>query len=152
MMWIRMIIILSVALTVSCSGDRSGRPAGVVNIPNTASGEADEQSLPRFEFARTIHDFGKVIQGEKVAFVFKFRNTGGGDLLISSISSTCGCTATEYPKTPVKPGEESTIRVTFDSSGRQGFQSKDITISANTQPRTTTLTVKAQVFLPEKRK
>ena len=39
--------------------------------PNTANGVTDSSSLPRFEFDEEIHDFGRVIQGEKVSYSFK---------------------------------------------------------------------------------
>ncbi len=147
----RLLIISGLLLGFGCSGDRQGIPADVVNIPNTASGTADMDALPVLKFDRTEHDFGKVIQGEKVTYLFRFTNTGKSDLVISSISASCGCTATEYPRTPVRPGQSDIVKVTFDSSGRQGFQNKEITVASNTQPGTTRLYVKAQVFIPEKR-
>ncbi len=102
------------------------------------------------KFDNLEHDFGKVIRGEIVTYSFKFKNTGNADLVIANISTSCGCTATEYPKTPVKPGAEDYIKVSFDSHDRSGFQSKDITIAANTQPSITTLRITAKVFQPEK--
>jgi hypothetical protein len=150
MNFIRMIIVCSLAALSACSGDQQKVPASVVNVPDSASGDS-EQGLPRIEFTKTEHDFGKVIQGERVTFAFKFRNTGEADLVIANISTTCGCTATDYPRTPIRPGEENTVKVTFDSAGKEGFQNKSITIAANTQPSTTVLYVKAMVFQPEKR-
>jgi hypothetical protein len=143
------ILILTGMMTIaSCDGGKKGLPADVVNIPNTASGEADLSAMPRIEFDRNEHDFGKVIQGEKVTYSFKFRNTGRSDLFISNISATCGCTVTDYPRIPIKPGEENYVKVTFDSSGKQGFQNKEVVVMANTQPADTRLRVTANVFLP----
>jgi hypothetical protein len=144
------IIILSAIALISCSGDGSKIPAGVVNIPNSADGKADPGQLPVIEFTKVEHDFGKVIQGEVVSYSFRFKNTGKTDLVIANISAACGCTATQYPKTPVKPGEEEKIEVIFNSAGRQGFQNKTLSVAANTQPSTTVLTVKAQVIIPER--
>ena len=147
---LRLLILLTLVINISCSGDKNKVPASVVNIPNTASGHADPNSLPAMEFAKLEHDFGRVIQGEVVSYAFKFKNTGKSDLVIANIATSCGCTATQYPKTPVKPGEENTIEVSFYSAGKQGFQSKTLDVAANTQPNVTTLTIKAMVFLPEK--
>jgi hypothetical protein len=144
------IIILSFAGFISCSGDKTQVPAGVVNIPNSASGKTGDGQLPVLEFATVEHDFGKVIQGEIVGYSFKFKNTGNADLVIANISAACGCTASEYPKTPVKPGAEDKIEVIFNSSGKQGFQNKTLEVATNTQPSTTVLTIKAMVFIPEK--
>lgn len=143
------ILVFLIAL-VSCGEKQSRIPSDVVNIPNSASGKTDLKQLPVIEFATLEHNFGKVIQGEVVSFSFKFKNTGQSDLLIANIATTCGCTASEYPKTPVKPGEENYIVVSFNSAGKEGFQSKTLEVATNTQPSNTVLTVQAMVFTPEK--
>lgn len=146
---VRLLVLISFAALLSCSHDKSQVPASVVNIPNSASGNSDQSQLPVMEFEQVEHDFGKVIQGENVSFAFRFKNAGNSDLVIAKVSASCGCTAGDYPRTPVKPGEEGVIEVSFDSSGKQGFQSKDLTVAANTQPSTIKLSIKAMVFLPE---
>ena len=146
----RLMIFLSLLIIISCSEDRNRVPADVVNIPNSATGKNNNDQLPVIEFSNLEHDFGKVIQGEVVTFSFKFKNTGRSDLVIANISAACGCTASKYPRTPVKPGSEDVIEVSFNSSGKQGFQNKTLGVAANTQPSTTTLTIKAQVIIPEK--
>jgi hypothetical protein len=146
----RLLVLLILAVVISCSHSKTQLPASVVNIPNSASGNEDKSNLPVMTFAQVEHDFGKIIQGEKVSYSFKFKNTGNADLVIAKVSTSCGCTAGDYPKVPVKPGEEGTIEVRFDSDGKQGFQSKDLTIAANTQPANTVLVIKAIVILPEK--
>ena len=145
----RLLVLLSLAAMISCSHSKTQLPASVVNIPNSASGNKDQSGLPVMQFAQVEHDFGKIIQGEKVSYSFKFKNTGNADLVIAKVSTSCGCTAGDYPKDPVRPGEEGIIEVKFDSSGKQGFQSKELTIAANTQPSNTTLTIKAIVIIPE---
>ena len=144
------IICLSLVIFFACQGDKHNVPASVVNIPNSASGDKHD-GLPKFSFRETEHDFGVVIQGERVTYGFKFRNTGDADLVIANISTTCGCTATNYPKTPIGPGGEDIIEVSFNSAGKEGFQHKTITVAANTQPSNTELTIKALVMIPEKR-
>lgn len=144
------ILILGLLFAASCAGESDKIPAGVVNIPNSASGKSNPGQLPAITFDKIEHDFGKVIQGEIVSYSFKFKNTGGSDLVIANISTSCGCTASSYPKEPVKPGAEEKIEVSFNSAGRQGFQNKTLTVAANTQPSNTELTVKAMVIIPEK--
>ena len=139
-----------VATLNSCQNNREQIPADVVNIPNTADGEDTEDMLPELTFNETTHDFGKVIHGEVVSYAFRFTNTGGTDLVIANVSASCGCTATKFPKTPIKPGEEDVIEVTFDSGGRSGFQHKTVTIASNTQPNTTVINIKANVIIPER--
>jgi hypothetical protein len=144
-----LLILLGLAALISCSHNKTQVPASVVNIPNSASGNSGQSKLPSMEFTKVEHDFGKVIQGEIVSFGFKFKNTGNADLVIANVSAACGCTASDYPRNPVRPGEEGVIVVSFDSSGKQGFQNKDLVVAANTQPSNIVLTIKAMVFLPE---
>lgn len=121
----------------------------VVNNPASAQGNADAGTLPVMQFDKTEHDFGQIIQGEKVSISFKFKNTGKSDLVIASANASCGCTVPDYPKQPVKPGEEGRIEVVFSSANKRGFQNQRVSIVANTQPNTTVLTIKANVVTPE---
>ncbi len=109
----------------------------------------DESKLPKFEFEETSFDFGVLVEGEKVAHAFKYKNVGKTDLIISSVSTTCGCTVPNYSKEPLKPGEEAELEVVFSSSGKQGMQHKTITILANTQPNRTYLEIMAEVVTPD---
>ncbi len=143
-----LIAVISVsALLFLFSCNSGGRiDTDVVNNPNTASGKADLSSLPSFDFEEEVHDFGKIREGESVSYSFVFKNTGKSDLIISDVSTSCGCTVPSYPKTPIKPGQSSTIKVTFNSAGKHGFQTKNIVIAANTQPNTKLIQIKAQVL------
>jgi len=133
----------------STAGDKEKEiPADVVTNPNSAEGKGDKSHLPSIQFVETEHDFGKILSGETVSFSFNFRNAGKSDLVIADVSSSCGCTVPSFPKTPIQPGEEGAIKVAFNSSGKHGFQSKNILVVANTQPNTTMLRIKAQVVAP----
>ncbi|NOY49916.1 MAG: DUF1573 domain-containing protein, partial [Chlorobi bacterium] len=114
-----------------------------------ADGEVGQGDLPVITFEETEHDFGKIIQGEKVSYSFKFTNTGKSALLISRVSTSCGCTVSSYPKVPVQPGQTEYVEATFDSKHKKGFQNKSITIMANTQPNKTVIRIKGQVVLPQ---
>ncbi len=138
-----------VALILSgCGNDRKGNiPTDVVTNPNSASGSEDN-ALPAIEFDRDLHDFGKLIAGEKAVYTFRFRNTGKSDLVISQVKSSCGCTVPQFTRDPVEPGGEGQIKVTFDSSGRSGIQNKAVTVVHNGQPNSTIVRIKAQVISP----
>lgn len=138
-------------ITISCkqnNEDKSLLPSDIVNNPNSANGKTDTD-LPSIAFENDFYDFGRIIQGEKVSYGFKFTNKGKSDLIISKVSTSCGCTVTDFPRTPIKPGESNKIEVKFDSENRRGFQNKTITVLSNSQPSSTLLRIKAQVVLPE---
>ncbi len=151
----RTFMVLMVALPVlfiSCkqrASDKDLLPSDIVRNPNSADGKVNAGDMPVMEFEKDFHDFGRVIQGEKVSYGFRFTNSGESDLIISGVSTSCGCTVPDFPKVPVKPGESQKIDVKFDSEGRRGFQNKTITISSNAQPATQVIRIKAEVILPE---
>lgn len=136
----------------SSNGNDTTVNSDALKNPNTADGSSDTSSLPRFQFDEEIHDFGRVIQGEKVSYSFKFKNSGKSDLVISDAKATCGCTIADYPKKPVPPGGNGTIDITFNTEGKKGYQNKTVTIIANTMPNTKVLTIKAQIQVPEDEK
>ena len=143
-------ILLSWLLLVifsACNNNSGNLSTDVVTNPNTASGAVTD-NLPVITFVKDIHDFGKVIQGEKVAYGFIFKNTGTSDLVINQVKTSCGCTAPKFSKDPIKPGEQRVITVTFDSKGRKGIQNKSITVLSNCQPSTTVVRIKAMVIAP----
>lgn len=120
----------------------------VVNNPNSASGKANQDALPVIAFTETEHDFGRILEGETVSYIFNFKNTGKSDLIIAEVSTSCGCTVPSYPKMPVRPGDSGTVKVAFNSNGKRGFQNKNIVVVSNTQPNTTIIRIKAQVVNP----
>jgi hypothetical protein len=107
----------------------------------------EEASLqPKFSFEETSFDFGTIEEGEKVSHVYKFTNSGSKDLKIYTIKSSCGCAIPEWPKEAIAPGEAGEIKITFDSTGKLGVQSKRVTIYAETEPQTTFLFVVGEVM------
>lgn len=133
----------------SKSGSDDKLPSSIVNNPSTASGEEPAAGIPIIKFPADEHDFGKVIQGEKVTYAFKFENSGTADLIVTDVSTSCGCTASSFTSEPVKPGGSGVIKVTFDSSNRKGFQNKTVTVVSNTQPNSKVLKIKAMVVVPD---
>jgi hypothetical protein len=146
-----MVSLLAILAVMPSCGNRTDQidARELVNNPNTADGDVNMDDLPVFEFETEEHDFGRIIQGEQVSFVFKFKNIGKRDLVISSQKATCGCTVADYPKAPVRPGESGQVTISFNSDGRKGMQTKAVTLTANTQPSSKVLTVRAEVVLPE---
>jgi len=86
-------------------------------------------------FYEKTHNYGTILQGEKVNYKFKFRNTGRSELVISNVNVSCGCTQPSYPFIPIAPGEEGFIGVNFDSAGRLGKQRPTITVITNANPK-----------------
>lgn len=90
-------------------------------------------------------DFGKMKEGENLNVSFRFKNTGNKPLVISNVSASCGCTVPETPKKPYAPGETGVIKASFNSTGKPGTQSKQVTVYANTNPQMNVLTFRVDV-------
>jgi hypothetical protein len=145
-------VLSAVLLLSACSGkgNHDGKiDTNDVNIPATADGKAPTGTEPVMTFDTEMHDFGKITQGERVKYAFKFKNTGGSELIISDAHGSCGCTVPEIPKKPVEPGEESVIGVEFNSENKRGINEKTVTIISNANPHTKVITIKAEVLVPK---
>ncbi|MEM9929142.1 MAG: DUF1573 domain-containing protein [Bacteroidota bacterium] len=109
--------------------------------------QVDTVNIAKFEFADDPEfKFGTAKQGEVVSHNFIFTNSGSVPLLITDARSTCGCTVSDYPEAPIAPGEESVIKVNFDTKNKYGRQRKSIALMANTYPAITYLYVDGEVI------
>ena len=97
------------------------------------------------QFTQMEHDFGVIDQNTTNPKVFTFTNTGNEPLIISDAKGSCGCTVPEYPRQPIAPGESGEIKVVYSPGKQANQQSKSVTITANTEPATTVLRIKANV-------
>lgn len=140
-----------VMLFAGCGQKSQNIPDNAIDpslIENPASASPDgtnKKKAPKFKFDFEEHDFGTITQGESVSFAFHFTNVGDADLVIRAAQGSCGCTVPEYPKDPVKPGDDGLINVTFNSEGKEGQQHKTVTLISNTIPNTYIIAIKANV-------
>jgi hypothetical protein len=98
----------------------------------------------------SIYNFGKVTDGEKVEFNYRFKNTGNHPLVILTASASCGCTVPEKPEAPIKPGETGFLKVVFNSQGRVGDVHKEITVTSNANPAFPVLQLRGEVVSANK--
>ncbi len=101
--------------------------------------------LPYLNFLVTEHNFGIIQPGTVVEFTFKFTNTGKTPLLLANVRTTCGCTAIEWTRTPVAPGERGFVTARFDTSGKSGQQHKVITVISNAANEQQRILIRAKV-------
>lgn len=88
----------------------------------------------RIQWDNNKHEFGDVVQGNKVEHAFKFTNIGRSPLIITNVEVSCGCTTPKgWPRDPVKPGEKGEILVAFNSASKYGMQNKVITVVSNAE-------------------
>lgn len=93
-----------------------------------------EASLPATNSLMTwdaeTHDFGDIEKGKPVTYQFTFTNTSKETVLLTNVKPSCGCTAANYTKTPIKPGEKGSVEATYNAAAQGNFH-KTITVTTN---------------------
>jgi hypothetical protein len=104
-----------------------------------------EGPITSVKFETTDHDFGTIDEGDIVEWTYVVKNVGDEELIIQNAQPSCGCTVPEWTKEPIPAGGQGFIKARFDTKGKTNIQNKTITVTANTDPPTTTLRFKAMV-------
>jgi hypothetical protein len=83
---------------------------------------------PRLGVEEPTADFGSVEQGTPVTHVFHLKNTGDTPLHISSVKSSCGCTAAVVSESDVQPADEARVLATLDTGRVAGRTTKVLSV------------------------
>ena len=149
---ILLVSLLFLSVTLSCNDaarkfENENNKLSTDLVKNNQSLKNDNKEIiqPIVEILESEYDFGIIKQGEKATHDYKIKNIGKSDLLITSAKGSCGCTVPEWPREPIKPGNEASIKVTFDSKGKTGKQNKRVTLMTNAIPNVKILTIKGEV-------
>lgn len=115
------------------------------NVAEAAKRDASSMKFPVIEFDKSEFDFGELEAKQNVETVFSYKNTGDAPLVITNISSSCGCTIPkDWSREPLAPGETGKFTVKFNGTG-SGNVSKTVTVTANTEKGREMVKVKAFV-------
>lgn len=143
------ILFLALCLLTACNGEEKKGDLSTDLVTNPKSATQPSNKQPIITFDKTEHDFGTILQGERVTYTFHFTNTGSLPLIVSNVNTSCGCTIGDFSRAPVEPGKQGTIKATYDSKGHHGVQTRTLTVISNTNPNSTTLRLKAVVKTPD---
>ena len=87
---------------------------------------------PSIKFDEINYNFGNVDQGVTLEHEFHFTNSGEGLLTIKDVHASCGCTGVIMgEKKEFEQGEEGMIKITFNTSGRSGKNTKYVSVTTN---------------------
>ncbi len=103
-----------------------------------------QEKTAKIEFKAETLDYGVIEKGSDGVRIFEFTNTGDAPLIISKVSSSCGCTIPKKPEKPILPGETGEIQVKYDTK-RVGPIRKAITVISNASTPTKVLKIKGEV-------
>jgi len=87
-------------------------------------GFASEQ--PGLVFEESVYQFGEVFEGEIVRTKFSGINQSDKKINILRARASCGCTVVKVSREAVGPGEDVTVDVQFDSTGKRGRARKRV--------------------------
>ncbi len=105
--------------------------AAVVAIASLGIFGSVSQAAPIIMSPDPVFDFGEQDNEGKVVHDFVIKNAGDEPLEISEVKTTCGCTVAKPEVNTLAPGEETKVGVTFNLKGKQGPQTKKITVLTN---------------------
>ena len=139
----RILIILSFGISITACKQADKKTTDAINpAPEQAGGLnnalEDSSNFTTMQWLdSTYQDLGKVEEGQVVDVAFRLKNTGDKPLIVTKVSTSCGCTTiTEKPNEPLTPGQESVIKAKFDSKNMAGERTREVYVSANTKKST----------------
>ena len=103
--------------------------------------EAKQERTTTVEADKREHDYGRVKVNKPHPMEFTLKNTGQSPLIISQVSASCGCTAVDWKKRPIPPGESTRIKVEMKPDNPGAF-TKTITVYCNVESGALKLKVK----------
>jgi uncharacterized membrane protein len=151
-------------LATACSSGDEPKKGEVVSAI-ASGGEEDQESLKEhaamiaaeekeeaemaknvttLKFDKDVHDFGSIATGSENDCEFVITNTGDKPLIVYNVGASCGCTTPQKPEKPIPPGKSDVLKVHFKPNG-PGPSEKTVTVQANTDPRVSTVKIKATV-------
>lgn len=103
-----------------------------------------QEKVAKIEFKSDTIDYGTIEKGSNGVRVFEFTNTGNAPLIISNVTSSCGCTIPKKPDAPILPGKTGEIEVKYDTNRVNPIR-KTITVISNADTPTIALKIKGEV-------
>ena len=114
-------------------------------LPSKSVETAIEAAASAVTWKSESIDLGEIPQNKPKNIEFEFKNTGKATVIITDVKAACGCTATEYTKTPVKPGETAKVVATYNAAAKGAF-TKTVTVTTNAETTPKVLSFKGTVI------
>ena len=113
-----------------------------------ALGVQAQDKMAQIKFDRTSYNYGSFSEKDAIQkCTFVFTNVGNAPLVINQAVASCGCTVPAYTKTPIMPGEQGEVKVTYNGTGKfPGHFKKTITIRTNGEPEMVRLYIEGEML------
>jgi hypothetical protein len=104
------------------------------------------QAQPIISFEKTELDIGIVSENDEVMIVpIPVKNKGDQPLIITDVSTSCGCMLVEYSSKPIPKDSSIVLKVKINPNNRPGYFSKTVSITSNTKPDINLIMIKGVV-------
>lgn len=126
-MWIYSLMILATSVSAMAQGRLASR-AEVDSIMNPSLLEGERALC----FDAATINIGRLSEDDKpVTSRFYFCNASKETIILTRVSTSCGCTTASFTRNPVKPGEKGIIELTFNPFEQVGKLNKKAFIYTN---------------------
>jgi len=88
---------------------------------------AQNNSVTLLQFEERAIDLGNVKHGDSIKSSFQFTNISQDTVYIDLVSS-CDCTDTDWPRSPILPGDKGEIKITFNSEMKEESEVVDVDV------------------------
>lgn len=85
---------------------------------------------PKITFDNTVHDFGVIPYMGNGSHIYVITNTGKQPLIITNCIKGCGCTAVDWTKDPINPGEKGMVKAVYNTK-KIGVFSRGVDVYSN---------------------
>lgn len=105
-------------------------------LPTKTVTAAIEKGTSSISWKSEQIDLGEIPQNKPRTIDFEFKNTGKTTVIITNVKASCGCTATDYTKTPVQAGQTAKVTATYNAATKGAFtKTVTVTTSAEETPK-----------------
>ena len=92
------------------------------------------QAQPKITFKQDKQELGYVLWRRPVTVNYEFTNTGNQPLVISNVTTSCGCTSATWTQDPVPAGGKGVVTAVFDAEAIGHFY-KEVGVYCNAAAR-----------------
>ena len=96
------------------------------------------------QFTSTSYNFDTIKHRSPVKNYFVYQNTGNEPFIIDNITSSCGCTVSQWSRKPLLPGNKDSILVQYDAKN-VGYFNKSVYVFSNSKTSPEVLVIKGIV-------
>ena len=83
--------------------------------------DKEKSKTNHLAWEKELINLGEIPKGVPATVEFTFQNTSKKSLFIEKVKTSCGCTASKYPKHEIKPGQKASVSLTFNASKKGAF-------------------------------